>query len=262
LSRQVNSTLTHLAEHTQRFSHDTINRYMSGVTLRSRALSRGVLFQTVLMDSWYAGKPLMLLFDGHGKRFYCPIKSDRQVDDSGGTQPYQRVDSLQWSEAELVQGKLVQGKLVQGKLVQGKLVQGKLVQGKRVQGKWVQGKWVKPRGFPKDYKVQLFRVVVSSHRTEQVVTNDVTQGSAQGTRQVCKVRWKMEQMHREVKQLTGLEACPCRKARIQRNHIHCALLVWTRLTQLFSQLGCSAYDIKRSCCLMTSSNSPKTLLFL
>lgn len=173
-------------------------------------ISRGVLFQRVLMDSWYATKPLMLLFDGHDKRFYCPIKSDRQVDDSGGTQPYRRVDSLEWSEAELVQGKRV-----------------------------------KLRGFPKDYKVQLFRVVVSSHRTEHVVTNDLTQDSSQGARKVCAVRWKIEEMHRELKQLTGIEACQCRKARIQRNHIHCALLVWTRLKQLSYQLQTSTYQIKR-----------------
>ncbi len=38
LSSQVNYTLTHLAEHVQSFSHDTINRYLSGVTLRPRHL--------------------------------------------------------------------------------------------------------------------------------------------------------------------------------------------------------------------------------
>jgi len=33
------------------------------------------------------------------------------------------------------------------------------------------------------------------------------------------VRWKIEET--ELKQLTGVEACQCRKARIQRNHIAC-----------------------------------------
>ncbi|WP_410526104.1 hypothetical protein [Rickettsia endosymbiont of Gonocerus acuteangulatus] len=33
-------------------------------------------------------------------------------------------------------------------------------------------------------------------------------------------------MHREIKQLTGIERCQCRKQRIQRNHISCAFLVW------------------------------------
>ena len=36
------------------------------------------------------------------------------------------------------------------------------------------------------------------------------------------MRWKIEEFHRELKQLTGVEACQCRQARIQRNHIACA----------------------------------------
>ena len=31
---------------------------------------------------------------------------------------------------------------------------------------------------------------------------------------VCKIRWKIEEFHREIKQLTGIESCQCRKARI------------------------------------------------
>jgi len=42
------------------------------------------------------------------------------------------------------------------------------------------------------------------------------------------VRWKVEEFHRGVKQLTGIEV-QCRKARIQRNHIACAILAWTNL---------------------------------
>ena len=52
-------------------------------------------------------------------------------------------------------------------------------------------------------------------------------------------------MHRELKQLTGLEACQCRKARIQRNHIACALLVGNRLKQLAYQSGQTVYQLKR-----------------
>jgi len=50
--------------------------------------------------------------------------------------------------------------------------------------------------------------------------------------QVCKIRWKIEEFHREIKQLTGIESCQCRKARLQRNHIACAMLVWLRLKKL------------------------------
>ncbi len=41
---------------------------------------------------------------GVGVCQYCPLKSNRQVDDSNAQKPYQRVDSLQWSEAELRHG--------------------------------------------------------------------------------------------------------------------------------------------------------------
>ena len=59
------------------------------------------------------------------------------------------------------------------------------------------------------------------------------------------VSWKIEQLHREGKQVTGLERCPCRKARIQRNHIGCAFLVWVRLKELAVQTGRTVYQLKQ-----------------
>lgn len=170
---------------------------------------RGVAFERVLMDSWYATKDLMVLIEEMGKKYYCPLKSNRQVDDSGGEHSYQRVDSLNWSEEELEKGKRI-----------------------------------KIKGFPKDYKVKLFRVVVSSRRTEWIVTNDLSQDSTQDTREVRAVRWKIEEFHREAKQLTGIERCQCRVGRIQRNHIACAMLVWSRLKHLAYQSGRTVYQIK------------------
>src|SRR5215218_11100415 len=152
--------------------------------LRS-AEHRRMPFRTVLMDSWYATKDLMLLIDGMGekKTFYCPLKSNCQVDGSGGEKPYQRVDELDWSEEELKKGKLI-----------------------------------KIKGFPKNCKVKLFRVVVHSRRTEWIVTYDLSRDSAHEARVVRGVRWKIEEFHREAKQLTGIEGCQCRAGRIQRNH--------------------------------------------
>lgn len=166
-------------------------------------------FQAVLMDTWYATKELMLFIDQLGKHFYCPLKDNRQVDDSGGTQPYRRVDALEWSADELQHGKQL-----------------------------------KIRDFPKDYKVQCFRVEVSTHRTDFVVTNDKAQDSTEATQKVCGFRWKIEQLHRETKQLTGIESCQCRKARIQRNHINCAMLVWVRLKELATAAGTTVYQLK------------------
>ena len=167
-------------------------------------------FATVLMDTWYATKDLMLFIEVLGKLYYCPLRDNRMVDDSAGEHAYQRVDALQWSPHELHQGKTV-----------------------------------KIRGFPKHHKVKLFRVVVSAHRTDWVVTNDLAQDSLDATQQACRIRWKIEQFHRELKQLTGVERCECRKARIQRNHIACAMLVWIRLTEVARKAGQSIYRVKR-----------------
>ena len=60
----------------------------------------------------------------------------------------------------------------------------------------------------------------------------------------CGYRWKIEPLHREGKQVTGLERCQCRKARIQRNHIGCALLVWVRLKDLATATGRTVYQLK------------------
>jgi Transposase DDE domain len=171
---------------------------------------RRLAYRTVLMDTWYATKEIMLLINKMKKTFYCPLRSNRQVDDSGGKRPYQRVDTLEWSERELKQGKLI-----------------------------------KIKGFPKNYKVKLFRVAVSSNRTERIVTNDLSQDSTHEAQEVRAVRWKIEEFHREAKQLTGIEACQCRASRIQRNHIGCAMLVWSRLKNLAYQSGQTIYNIKR-----------------
>ncbi len=302
LSSQINYTLTNMADHLQKWSHDTINRYLKGEKLTPRLLfeqvkpiidqdpeaylvfddtvldksfgpeievtrkqwsgneksvirgigvvscvyvnpktghfwvvdyrifdpdtdgltkldhvkemlgsaeHRHLAYQTVLMDSWYATKEIMLLIDPMKKTFYCPLKSNRSVDDSGGERRYQRVDALDWSDEELKQGKRI-----------------------------------KIKGFPKEYKVKLFRVAVHSHRTEWIVVNDLSQDSAHATQKVRGVRWKIEEFHREAKQLTGIERCQCRASRIQRNHIGCSMLVWSRLKHLTYQSGRTIYQIK------------------
>jgi hypothetical protein len=92
--------------------------------------------------------------------------------------------------------------------------------------------------------VKLFRVAVSTDTTDYIATNDLSQNSTDVVQQVCKIRWKIEEFHRELKQLTGIESCQCRKARIQRNHIACAILVWLRLKDIAYKTGLTIYQIK------------------
>ncbi len=179
-------------------------------SLLEKDKNKELSFSTVLMDTWYATTALMLHIERTGKLFYCPIKVNRQVD-QGESSPsgYQRVDRLEWSQQELESGKSVHLK-----------------------------------GFPAGHRLQLFRFAVSTDGTDYVVTNDRTQCSAVAAQQVCSHRWSIEQLHREVKQLTGFERCQCRRSRAQRNHIACALLVWCRLTYLAYKTGKTIYQLK------------------
>jgi hypothetical protein len=70
--------------------------------------------------------------------------------------------------------------------------------------------------------------------------------SAKDVKDIGALRWKIEQFHRELKQLTGLEKCQCRKRRIQRNHIASAMLAWINLAQAARSIGSTVYQIKHS----------------
>lgn len=70
---------------------------------------------------------LMALIEQLGKIYYCPLKRNRLVDDSGGAEKYKQIEQLSWSTEEQQQGKLI-----------------------------------KIKNFPSDKKVKLFRVTVST----------------------------------------------------------------------------------------------------
>jgi len=46
------------------------------------------------MDSWYASGQVMAVIDQLGKVYYCPLKLNRRVDDTGGVEEYKRIDQL------------------------------------------------------------------------------------------------------------------------------------------------------------------------
>jgi hypothetical protein len=107
------------------------------------------------------------------------------------------------------------------------------------------GKLVHLKTFPQGHQVKLFRLGLSSQRTDYIATNDLPQDSTSTTQEVCGLRWKIEQFHRETKQTTGIEGCQWRLARSQRNHSACAILVWVRLKQIAQETASSIYHLKR-----------------
>jgi hypothetical protein len=121
-------------------------------------------FSTVLMDSWYARNKIMLYIDDLGKYYYCPLKRNRLVDDTTGNEDYQKIENLSWQETELKDGKII-----------------------------------KIKRFPGSKKVKLFRVAVSTDRTDYIATNDLSQNSTDVVQQVYKIRWKIEEFHARIK---------------------------------------------------------------
>jgi hypothetical protein len=168
-------------------------------------------FKTVLIDSWYASMQVIKHIESLEKIYYCPIKTNRHVDDSGGEKQHQRADKLQWTDEEKQKGKTIHLKKM-----------------------------------PKGHRMKLFRLVLSTERTDYIVTNDITQDDSDVVKRHCGIRWRIEQFHRESKQVTGLEGCQCRISRALRNHIACSFLVWTHLKRLAAQLDTNVYQLKFS----------------
>lgn len=177
--------------------------------LQNAITSKRLLFRGVLMDSWYAAKWLMLLIESHHKIYYCPLRSNRLVNESGIPRDDHAVDSLTWTSQEERYGKTVHLK-----------------------------------GFPKGHRLQLFRLPFSQERTDYIVTNDLSSPTSQDAQEACALRWKVEQFHREAKQLTGIQDCQCRKERIQKNHIACAMLVWVQLKKIADKTKQTLYQVK------------------
>jgi len=97
---------------------------------------------------------------------------------------------------------------------------------------------------------------------QYIVTNDL---SVNSEAVVCRVgfRWKIEELHREVKQNTGIERCECRKSRAQRNHIACSMMAWTLLKRAANTFNTTIYQLKDKlldCYMRSTLNSPPDYL--
>ena len=143
------------------------------------------------------------------KVYYAPLKRNRLVSSSVNS-GYQRVETLTWTQTQATEGHLAHLKK-----------------------------------FPKGHQVKVFRWVSGSGRTDYIATNDLSQDDTKATRENCRLRWKIEQLHRELKQTTGIGKCQCRNHRVsQRNHIACCLWVWVSLRCAAEAVGQTIYQLK------------------
>jgi hypothetical protein len=184
----------------------TKNDHFREMVLNARS-DKQIKARTLLFDSWYASVDNLKLLQRLDMFFITTLKDNRMVSLSkeGG---YIHLQDIDWTAHRLTYGVPIKLKEV-------------------------------------PFKVQLFKVVAPNGDIEWVITNhpegsfttsDIQNENAE--------RWQIEQLHRELKQLTGSEKCECRKARSQRNHLACCYLAWLALKVKARQLGKTLYAVQ------------------
>ena len=164
--------------------------------------------QTILFDAWYASVDNLKLIQRLGRVFVTTLKSNRLVSLAKET-GYVHLQTIAWTPAQLRDGVRVKLKEV-------------------------------------PFSVRLFKLVAPNGDIDWVITNRADDPQCPTTadvvRTACDIRWQIEQMHRELKQLVGTEKCQCRKARAQRNHLACGYLAWVALCLRARAIGTSLYE--------------------
>lgn len=177
--------------------------------LRQAVEEKGIQAQTILFDSWYAASKNLKFIHRLGKFFVTPLKENRLVSLSQ-EQGYIHLQQIEWTAEHLQSGLTV-----------------------------------KLQKIP--CKVQLFKVVATNGDIEWVITNRAPSFiNTPVVQNENKVRWFIEQLHRELKQLTGIERCQCRKQRAQRNHFACCYHAWFSLKVMAKKLGKTLYQVKHN----------------
>ena len=184
----------------------TKNDHFREMVLNAKS-DKQIKARTLLFDSWYASVDNLKLLQRLALFFITTLKENRLVSLSkeGG---YIHLQDIEWTEHRLTYGVPVKLKEI-------------------------------------PFKVQLFKVVAPNGDIEWVITNH-----PEGTFTASDIqdenagRWQIEQLHRELKQLTGSEKCECRKARSQRNHLACCYLAWLALKVKARQLEKTLYAVQ------------------
>jgi len=171
----------------------------------SAKTDKAIKAKTVLMDSYYASVDNLKLIARMGLFFVTQLKSNRCINltKEGG---YIHLADIDWTT-------------------------------ERSQF----GVSVKLKELP--FRVQLFKVAAPNGDIDWVITNHPEKISSDVIQEENTVRWKIEELHRELKQLTGTEKCQARKPRSQRNHISYCYQAWFSLKKKARETGKTIYDL-------------------
>lgn len=169
---------------------------------------KGIKANIVLFDSWYASVENIKLIHRMPMQFITTLKENRLISLSkeGG---YIHLQEIEWTNE-----------------------------------RQKYGVEIKLQEVP--FHVQLFKLVAPNGNVDWVITNCPEKISADLIQKENKVRWNIETMHRELKQLTGIEKCQARKSRSQRNHISYCYQAWFALKKKAKETGVTVYALRNN----------------
>lgn len=182
----------------------TKNDHFREMLLNARH-DKGIKANTVLFDSWYGSWENLKCVHRLGMVFFTTLKSNRLVSLSKEA-GYIHLDEIDWTPDRLKHGVSVKLKKV-------------------------------------PFRVQLFKVVTPHGDIDWIITNSDAPLTTDDVQDADAIRWQGEQLHRELKQLTGIEKCQCRKQRAQRNHIACCYQAWLAIKVKATSLGKTLYAL-------------------
>jgi hypothetical protein len=175
--------------------------------LIARAQVRGIQAKTVLFDAWYASVENLKYLQRNGYLFYTTLKINRKISLSP-SDPYTSVGDYKWGgvNPEI-------------------------------------GVSIKLKELP--FRVWLFKVVATNGDIDWIITNDPDHNHDNNlVSKKNKVRWKIEELHRELKQNALSDRCQARSAKSQRNHILCAFKAVLNLRYMAKISGLNPYEVK------------------
>ena len=173
----------------------------------TQALMRGVKSKRVLFDSWYGSVENLKFLADKGLIFYTSIKENRKIS-LKPDDPYRAVAQYIWNDINPEAGVSV-----------------------------------KLKELP--FKVCLFKVVATNGDIDWVITNDPDHNHDRDlVVRTNGIRWRIEELHRELKQNALIDRCQARSGKAQRNHIGCAFRAVIQLRYLAKISGYNPYKVK------------------
>lgn len=182
----------------KRKSEQTKNEIVLEVLHRLVKLNH-VKFKHILFDVWFAASPtLSYIHRKLRKRFVCPLKSNRLV---------------ALSKKDKLSGNFV------------------TVSGISLENGTAQQVWVKGLDFPVTLTKQVFVNKDRSTAEQWLITNDAELDADQISK-IYQKRWKIEEMHKSLKQNTLLAKSPTKMEVSQSNHVFTSMLAFVKLEKL------------------------------